>query len=111
MMQKESPYMQKIGESLVGFMPKFMKGLTIVGTAAMFTVGGPMVAHALGSMLPAVHHGLEVVTTFGGNSLTILVEVGVGMVASFGVVAAHSPTQKLMSKIKSVFRKWIEVIY
>lgn len=44
-----------LGEVLVRFAPKLMKGLTVVGTAAMFLVGGGIVVHNV----PAVHHALE----------------------------------------------------
>lgn len=36
---------EKIGSSIVRAMPNFMKGLGIVGTTAMFLVGGGIVAH------------------------------------------------------------------
>lgn len=44
-----------LGGVLVRFAPKLMKGLTVVGTAAMFLVGGGIVVHNV----PAVHHILE----------------------------------------------------
>ncbi|MGD8110138.1 DUF808 domain-containing protein [Vibrio sp. TRT 17S01] len=44
-----------IGRGLISFAPKLMKGLTIVGTAAMFLVGGGIVVHSI----PAVHHLIE----------------------------------------------------
>ncbi|TXY26145.1 DUF808 domain-containing protein [Vibrio mimicus] len=44
-----------LGGVLVRFAPKLMKGLTVVGTAAMFLVGGGIVVHNV----PAVHHALE----------------------------------------------------
>ncbi len=44
-----------LGGVLVRFAPKLMKGLTVVGTAAMFLVGGGIVVHNV----PVVHHVLE----------------------------------------------------
>lgn len=44
-----------MGNLLVRFAPKLMKGLTIVGTAAMFLVGGGIVVHNVA----ALHHMLE----------------------------------------------------
>ena len=35
------------GRGLVAFAPKFMKFLSIAGTAAMFTVGGSIIAHGI----------------------------------------------------------------
>ncbi|MFP6805208.1 MAG: DUF808 domain-containing protein [Pseudomonadales bacterium] len=36
-----------LGEQILGFAPYLMKGLTIVGTAAMFLVGGGILAHGI----------------------------------------------------------------
>ncbi len=44
-----------IGDGLVALAPKMMKFLTVIGTVAMFLVGGGIVVHSL----PFVHHGLE----------------------------------------------------
>ncbi|MUL03433.1 DUF808 family protein [Aliivibrio fischeri] len=44
-----------IGNGLVAMAPKLMKLLTVVGTIAMFLVGGGIVVHSL----PFVHHALE----------------------------------------------------
>ncbi|GLT17854.1 membrane protein [Vibrio zhanjiangensis] len=43
------------GQSLITFAPKLMKCLAVVGTAAMFLVGGGIVVHNV----PAIHHWLE----------------------------------------------------
>ena len=44
-----------LGRSLITFAPKLMKGLAVVGTAAMFLVGGGIVVHNV----PAIHHWIE----------------------------------------------------
>ena len=41
---------QKMGELIVRGMPGFLKGLTIVGTAAMLWVGGSIIVHGLAEM-------------------------------------------------------------
>jgi len=43
------------GERILAFAPYLMKGLTVVGTAAMFLVGGGIMAHGI----PPIHHFLE----------------------------------------------------
>ncbi|EKO3507740.1 DUF808 domain-containing protein [Vibrio fluvialis] len=45
----------RLGSALVSFAPKLMKGLTVVGTAAMFLVGGGIVVHNV----PVIHHWIE----------------------------------------------------
>ena len=44
-----------LGKSLITFAPKLMKFLAIVGTAAMFLVGGGIVVHNV----PLIHHWVE----------------------------------------------------
>ena len=48
LMRKKSAAVQGIGRGLISFMPWFMRGLSIVGTLAMFLVGGGLIAHNLG---------------------------------------------------------------
>ncbi|MCV5888889.1 DUF808 family protein, partial [Escherichia coli] len=58
--------MAKVGSALVSFAPKLMKLLTIVGTAAMFLVGGGIVVHNV----PAIHHFVEpIIMNFSGHSV------------------------------------------
>lgn len=61
--------LRKIGSLLLAFAPKLMRGLTILGTAAMFLVGGSIIGHGI----PAIHHASEHLAetlhhlpTFGG---------------------------------------------
>ena len=63
-----------IGNGLVKGMPKFMKLLTIVGTAAMLWVGGNIVVHGLYELgwhpiYDFIHHWSEVVAHAVGESL------------------------------------------
>lgn len=48
------------GRTILRAAPFLMKGLTIVGTAAMFLVGGQILVHGI----PALHHGIE---SFAGS--------------------------------------------
>ncbi|WP_162426715.1 DUF808 domain-containing protein [Pontibacter pudoricolor] len=52
---KHSPQVQKMGRSLVKFMPKFLKILSYVGTAAMLWVGAEIIAHGI----PFTSHALD----------------------------------------------------
>ncbi|MDF4359716.1 DUF808 domain-containing protein, partial [Vibrio parahaemolyticus] len=63
---KGKGWMAKVGSALVAFAPKLMKLLTIVGTAAMFLVGGGIVVHNV----PAIHHFVEpIIMNFSGHSV------------------------------------------
>lgn len=65
---------QKVGEAIVRGMPGFLRGLTIVGTAAMLWVGGSIIVHGLAEM---GWHGPEdwidgIAHAVGGDSGTIV---------------------------------------
>lgn len=53
--QQAGHFKQSVGRALLAFAPKLMKALSIVGTAAMFLVGGGIINHAV----PLIHHFTE----------------------------------------------------
>jgi predicted DNA repair protein MutK len=53
--EKHSPGVRGFGRGIVKFMPRFLKILSYVGTAAMLWVGAEIVAHGI----PFIHHQLE----------------------------------------------------
>lgn len=77
-----------IGKGLIAFAPKLMRTLTIVGTAAMFLVGGGIVVHNV----PAVHHLIEpIIMNIPSLSLAkaivpVLLNGLVGIIAGIAVV-------------------------
>ncbi len=89
--------MAKVGNALVTFAPKLMRLLTIVGTAAMFLVGGGIVVHNV----PAIHHFVEpILMDFSGHSfasavLPILLNGLIGFVAGLLVVGAWTVIEKV----------------
>ncbi|HFD4004242.1 DUF808 domain-containing protein [Vibrio parahaemolyticus] len=97
---KGKGWMAKVGSALVAFAPKLMKLLTIVGTAAMFLVGGGIVVHNV----PAIHHFVEpIIMNFSGHSvataiLPILLNGIIGFVAGLIVVAVWTVVEKLRRK-------------
>ena len=44
------------GERILSFAPKFMRTLSVVGTAAMFLVGGGILVHSLPMVADSLHH-------------------------------------------------------
>jgi predicted DNA repair protein MutK len=44
------------GEWILRFAPKFMKTLSVVGTAAMFLVGGGILVHSIPAVADTLHH-------------------------------------------------------
>jgi hypothetical protein len=89
------------GRALLRFAPILMKTLTIVGTAAMFLVGGGIIAHGV----PFLHHFVEqsvdvisVFPTFGSivGSLTgIALNAAIGILSGLLVVLVFSTVEKL----------------
>ncbi|MDP1926728.1 MAG: DUF808 family protein, partial [Thiobacillus sp.] len=56
--QRASAAARALGRILLAAAPKLMKLLTVLGTAAMFLVGGGILVHGV----PALHHPLETAT-------------------------------------------------
>jgi len=100
-------FKKTLGTGLLRIAPKMMKLLTVVGTAAMFLVGGGIIAHGiplLGRWLHDLEHivqGLDGV----GEVLTPLVPLlfnGLtGVVAGGLAVLILMPVQKLSAAVKS----------
>lgn len=105
--QQASSAKQMIGRGLLAFAPKLMKTLTIVGTLAMFLVGGGIVTHTI----PVFHHFTEesveyidhipTVGHFIGALTPTLINFVVGFVAGLIVLVVVSMISKLFKKSKS----------
>lgn len=57
LVRRGNALLQWLGRGLVGAAPWLMKGLSVAGTAAMFLVGGGILAHGV----PWLHHHIEAV--------------------------------------------------
>jgi predicted DNA repair protein MutK len=68
-----------LGTGLLAFCPVLMKTLSVVGTAAMFLVGGGILTHGI----PFLHHPLQALASLIGNSTL----AGIGFNLVTGVVA------------------------
>lgn len=92
LMNKQSAVTQKLGKGIIMIMPHFMRLLSVVGTLAMFLVGGGIIAHNFGP----IHHWLVQMNwldgwIFNGASLVIGIICGTAVLA---VVAAFSSVFK-----------------
>ncbi|WP_315904784.1 DUF808 domain-containing protein [Vibrio fluvialis] len=87
----------RLGSALVSFAPKLMKGLTVVGTAAMFLVGGGIVVHNV----PVIHHWIEPVLmdlpnlSLVSSLVPALLNGLIGIVAGLVIVAAMEVVHKV----------------
>jgi predicted DNA repair protein MutK len=71
-----------------------MKSLSVIGTAAMFMVGGGILTHGV----PVVHHWVETVSqSVGGVAwlMPTLLNAGVGIVAGAAVLVVVSVVGRL----------------
>ncbi|MEL1264995.1 DUF808 domain-containing protein [Pseudoxanthomonas putridarboris] len=88
-------FKRALGHGILRSAPWLMKFLSVAGTAAMFLVGGGILAHGI----PALHHFIEpyAAGAFGG-ALAMLFNAAVGMLAGIVVVAVVTLVQRLRGK-------------
>ena len=98
-------FLNKLGSGLLWFAPQLMKTLSIVGTAAMFLVGGSILVHGL----PFLHHvvddinlwshGPGMMASFSDAMLPILFDLVVGLVLGNFIVAVIQAGAWAKSKV------------
>ena len=105
--EQASNFKQSAGRGLLAFAPILMKILSIVGTLAMFLVGGGIINHAI----PLVHHFTEdsveyvqeipnIGSIFGALTPT-LINFAVGFIAGLIVVALIGLVKKVWPRSKA----------
>ena len=101
-LSKKSGAQAAFGRGILKFAPYLMKSLSILGTAAMFMVGGAIMVHGI----PAVHHWVQAMgvaaADVGGASLDFLtqltLEAGFGILVGLILVALFSLGKKMFGK-------------
>jgi predicted DNA repair protein MutK len=87
------------GRGILWFAPYMMKALSIVGTAAMFLVGGGILTHGI----PAIHHWVEAVTAGQSGFMAGLISLGAdavtGILAGAAVLAVVTVV-KVLSRLR-----------
>ncbi len=102
--QQDAQMKQNLGRALLAFAPILMKTLSIVGTVAMFLVGGGIISHAV----PLIHHfsehtadSAELIPNVGnviGAITPTLLNLGLGLIAGFLVLLLVGTVQKFWPK-------------
>jgi predicted DNA repair protein MutK len=96
--QTGSGAMRAVGRMLLAAAPKIMKTLTVVGTAAMFMVGGGILVHGV----PPLHHAIEGVAHMAGPLLAwitpTLLDALAGLVAGALVLLAVTGVTRLFKR-------------
>lgn len=96
---------EKLGYGLLSFAPKLMKSLTVIGTVAMFLVGGSIIFHGV----PILHHGQDMLFQMIGSLpfahiimsiLPLIVQIIVGFLVGSLVLGLISAFKKVLIMIK-----------
>lgn len=82
------------GKAILAFAPWLMKTLSVVGTAAMFLVGGGILVHGIPGSHDWVHHVQEVAGAFGFG-VPMLVNLIAGLIAGILILVVVNGVQKL----------------
>ncbi|AXA56563.1 DUF808 domain-containing protein [Pseudomonas thivervalensis] len=97
--QKPGQAAKSIGGAILRAAPYMMKSLSVIGTAAMFLVGGGILTHGV----PAVHHWIEGVTASAGGAgfiVPMLLNAVAGIVAGAAVLAGVMVVGKVWKALK-----------
>lgn len=97
LLQKDNGAARTFGKGLLLAAPKLMQALTVIGTAAMFLVGGGILSHGI----EPLHHGIEHLGEAAGllgGVVSALLNVLVGIVGGALALAVVSIFGKLTGK-------------
>ena len=98
--QKPGQMAKSIGNAILRAAPYMMKSLSVIGTAAMFLVGGGILTHGV----PVVHHWVEEVSVSAGGAgfiVPMLLNAVAGIVAGAVVLAGVMLVSKICKALKS----------
>ncbi|MBC3966190.1 DUF808 domain-containing protein [Pseudomonas simiae] len=98
--QKPGKAARSIGGAILRAAPYMMKSLSVIGTAAMFLVGGGILTHGV----PVVHHWIETVSQSAGGMAWLvptLLNGVAGIIAGAVVLAVVSGVGKLWNTAKA----------
>ena len=82
------------GTALISFAPLLMRGLTVLGTLAMFLVGGGILAHGIAPLQTWLHSLTGAVATAAGAAINL----GVGIVAGSVVLSTVTVLKRLFKR-------------
>ncbi|MBB1201415.1 DUF808 domain-containing protein [Enterobacteriaceae bacterium 89] len=97
LVEKTSALAQAVGKSLLFIAPWLMKVLTVVGTLAMFLVGGGIVVHGIAPL----HHAIENMATGMGGVVALLGPTLFNLIFGLAVGAVVLAGVNLISRLRS----------
>ena len=94
--RRSSGAARAVGRAVLWFAPWLMKTLSVVGTAAMFLVGGGIVTHNV----PALHHYIEGLAApgIGGTIVALLADLVVGLVIGIAVLVVVEGIKRIWKR-------------
>ena len=87
-----------LGSAILAFAPRLMKLLGVVGTIAMFLVGGGILAHSIPGLEGFLHHALEGFGSVAESVVSAATSAGIGMAAGAVVLGLVKLTAKLRKR-------------
>ncbi|WP_165664923.1 DUF808 domain-containing protein [Metapseudomonas otitidis] len=97
LVRKASATAQAIGRGILRAAPYMMKALSVIGTAAMFLVGGGILTHGIPAAHEPIHHLAEAAGSMG-VAVPTLVNGVVGILAGAVVLMGVSLVKKALGK-------------
>ncbi|MYM22857.1 DUF808 family protein [Duganella sp. FT135W] len=99
--QRDGAAVRALGRVLLNAAPKLMKLLGVVGTVAMFMVGGGILTHGLPGAHEIIHHAAEASGPYLGAIVPTMLDALTGVLAGALTLVAVN----IGSKIISLFKK------
>lgn len=96
--KKTSVLAQNTGQALLWLAPRMMKTLAVVGTIAMFLVGGGILTHGIPAVYQAIHQLAETLSGVPAVIVTTLGDGVFGLLAGAVLVAVITPIVKFWEK-------------
>jgi predicted DNA repair protein MutK len=94
LMESKNSLIKNLGLKIVNVMPFFMKSLSVLGTVAMFAVGGGIIEHGL----PFMHNFTELFSKIPGGSF--ISSCFVGVVVGTAIASIYTFVKKLFNNRK-----------
>ncbi|HZY20404.1 MAG TPA: DUF808 domain-containing protein [Ramlibacter sp.] len=96
--RRRSTAAQGIGRAILRAAPWLMKALSLAGTAAMFLVGGSILAHGVPAVGHWIEHLGETLPALAGVVVPLLLHAAVGLVAGGLVLAAVELGRRMVGR-------------
>jgi predicted DNA repair protein MutK len=90
-----------LGRGILRAAPWMMKSLSVIGTAAMFMVGGGILTHGTPGAHDIIHHAAVAVGPVAGALLPTLIDATTGVIAGALVLGVVMAASKVMGAIRS----------